>query len=427
MTDPRRRLIDAGYRANELVHNTNIIGTVDEVFPPDASIGETGPTYTVRVNDRRGEDYAADRTHSYLLRGVASAVPLQRGHRVFLTIVNGDIRQGVYITGTVEPPNAQVVSIGEDRWQPMFRRHVTAPDGALQATSTPWIINGMFTHTIDEEKTVQYFSRGSDFNTINKAVGSFLHKVTTPSAIQRQIDYSKTPSYGTGPGTPPIFPPTEAETFRSNAPAIVNVLGVADGSSPNLASRRIPDSPQDAKIVITSPKMDIHYTFRMNRSIGYSWGVNEVETDVGPFSAGGAFLAHRLIDLSAVMYIGIGIGNAPPFHRDSHAFSYKADWVRAEEGSASVQVRDYMVKGMLAFHDFEGTEFSGTATLRAPTRVGEEVDISIWSGIHLVPPTPTIGMGDTTKPGGLGDVLATTFYTAGWQLDLRELGVGSAL
>ena len=448
MTTPRQRLVTTAYRANELVQSTNIVGRVEAVHAPSApQVDASQPTYTVRIDDRRNENYG-DGAHSYLLHDVASAVPLQVGHRVFVTVVNGDIRQGVYITGTTAPPRAQELLMDEDRWQPLFRRYVTGADGMLVENNSQWLLNEMFTHSFGdasagEDKVVQYLAAaGAITQNYNRAINRFLHDVTNPDALEDIITYSRTASYGTGPNPPPIFPISEATADRSNAPAMVNVLGESPTDIVGL-TRRVPltvgPSPRYS-IVVTSPVMDFQFTFRIRRCLGYSWNIYQYEErNTGRVSAT-LRIPTFSEDLRSRLFVSILAflpgGNVPPVELSieghtiaSHQFAYKSAWSRDGIGRETFGfgAREVRFDGRLTFHDFEGTEFTATARLEAPHLIGEEVDINLLAGMAIVPNKPQVSAQSIDNVFGLGDVLATTFYTAGWSFELTELGVGSAL
>ena len=88
------------------------VGVVERIHPQvDASGDPTGlALYDVRIFSRRGRPY--------ILRHVASAVPvqarvrpddtIQEGHEVFVTLVGGQHSRGAWITGLVQPPVPQL-------------------------------------------------------------------------------------------------------------------------------------------------------------------------------------------------------------------------------------------------------------------------------------------------------------------------------
>ena len=88
------------------------VGVVERIHPQvDASGDPNGRAlYDVRIFSRRGRPY--------ILRHVASAVPvqarvrpddtIQEGHEVFVTLVGGQHSRGAWITGLVQPPVPQM-------------------------------------------------------------------------------------------------------------------------------------------------------------------------------------------------------------------------------------------------------------------------------------------------------------------------------
>ena len=104
----QRQARDAGFAADRVL----TVGVVERIHPQvDASGDPNGRAlYDVRIFSRRGRPY--------ILRHVASAVPvqarvrpddtIQEGHEVFVTLVGGQHSRGAWITGLVQPPVPQL-------------------------------------------------------------------------------------------------------------------------------------------------------------------------------------------------------------------------------------------------------------------------------------------------------------------------------
>ena len=102
LMDLQRRARDAAASARR-----NLVpGTVKAVHNGDSDLamlaGSTPgqPLYTVTAVGRRGQEYE--------IFPVASAIPVQVGHRVFLSFLDGDLSRGAWITGLTHPPVPQM-------------------------------------------------------------------------------------------------------------------------------------------------------------------------------------------------------------------------------------------------------------------------------------------------------------------------------
>ena len=87
----RRNLVPGTVKA---VHN----GNSDVALLAGSTPGQ--PLYTVTVIGRRGQ--------AFDVFPVASSIPVQVGHRVFVSLLDGDLHRGAWITGTLSPPVPQV-------------------------------------------------------------------------------------------------------------------------------------------------------------------------------------------------------------------------------------------------------------------------------------------------------------------------------
>ena len=87
-------------------------GTVKAVHNGDSELARLAgstpgqPLYTVTVVGRRFQEFD--------LFPVASAIPVQVGHRVFVSFIDGDLSRGAWITGLTHPPLPQTLSVRHD-------------------------------------------------------------------------------------------------------------------------------------------------------------------------------------------------------------------------------------------------------------------------------------------------------------------------
>lgn len=444
MTTPRRRLIDTAYQANELVQSTNIVGTVEGVNPPTTPEGQ--PTYTVRIQDRRNEDYGQrDLTDTstdprgapkggYKLENVASAVPVQNGHRVFVTIVNGSIRQGAYITGTVEPPHTQDIVIGDRNSQYMGEWNVTGPstdsnpDAGLTENDKPWFRNSLRDLQVTGN-VISYYSSagfGNARNAVLSGLVGTLTDVTLPDERSRReaLDdqLSNTRLY------PNAFLITERDDNRQSAPALLRPL--SDTALYNSALhtegfRRIPSTQKEFHI--SSLEMDVFYTFSINQINGWSWR----QTSGLPLQYPRDILA--VMNLTMFLEFGNqkiyftfdGGVDEDERHDTVRQIDFTIPSAFYLEGSTP-EIRGYNLRGELVFHNLNQQQFTGTARLSLPAHgtsailgaLGKDHEINVYASIELVSPDPGTSFG----------VLGSTFQmNGGWSLNIRELGVGSAL
>ena len=105
LMDLQRRARDAAASARR-----NLVpGTVKAVHNGDSELARLAgstpgqPLYTVTARGRRGQEYD--------LFPVASPIPVQVGHKVFLSFLDGDLSRGAWITGLTHPPVPQVVNV----------------------------------------------------------------------------------------------------------------------------------------------------------------------------------------------------------------------------------------------------------------------------------------------------------------------------
>ena len=94
--------------AGNTARNNLTVGSVVKIHNADDGVsvlaGATPgrPLYTVRVTGRRGQEYD--------VFPVASAIPVQVGHWVFVSFLGADLHRGAWITGLTHPPTPQMVS-----------------------------------------------------------------------------------------------------------------------------------------------------------------------------------------------------------------------------------------------------------------------------------------------------------------------------
>ena len=139
MATQRSRLLEAAYGARDVGQNTNFVGTVHGINHSRDGL----PLYDVLIHDRRGNTYGGNQ--GWIFYGCASAVPVQVGHRVFVTAVNGDLHQGGYITGLVDIPRLQTVKfgrkLGDREYIPLSQSVIHSSGTRVRPNPVPWITN----------------------------------------------------------------------------------------------------------------------------------------------------------------------------------------------------------------------------------------------------------------------------------------------
>lgn len=121
LQDMQRQTRDAGLAASRNI----TVGLVDAVHPVlNRSNQPTGKAlYDVRIYNRRG--------HEFKLRHVASAIPVQVGHSVFVSMLGGEHAKGAWITGLAQPAVPQTVALPINTQRPFTQFIQTDPAADL--------------------------------------------------------------------------------------------------------------------------------------------------------------------------------------------------------------------------------------------------------------------------------------------------------
>ena len=135
------RLLNQAQDASIAVDRMITVGVVERVVPQvDESGDPNGLLYDVRIFSRRARPY--------ILRHVASAVPVQVGHEVFVVQVAGQHSRGGWVVGTAQPPVPQTmqgtadispfgtyVSVGPSLPVPTVDRRIVRVEDAITVTA----------------------------------------------------------------------------------------------------------------------------------------------------------------------------------------------------------------------------------------------------------------------------------------------------